>query len=169
MTDLKKLKYLNLSNNAISSGLPDNEDWADFTQLEIVELQFNDFFGNIPINWQYLPALTYVNLSYNRLSGTIPVLSSAQKLEGFDLSGNNLNDEFPWAYFAADSFQKLEFMNVNFNPFVAVPEGCIRHAYCYKRTLMTTGDGNDIPRVDPGLDELITRSYDEKEYLYISL
>ena len=85
------------------------------------------------------------------------------------MSGNNLNDEFPWAYFASDSFQKLEFINVNFNPFVEVPESCIRHAYCYKRTLMNTGDGNELPRVDPNLDNLISRSYDEKEYLFISL
>ena len=77
LTDLKKLKYLNLANNAMSSGLPDTEEWADFTQLEIVEIQNNDFFGNIPINWKYLPSLTYINLSYNRLSGSIPVLSSA--------------------------------------------------------------------------------------------
>ena len=144
---LKRLKFLNLSNNRLKGPIVDEEGWADFTQLEMIELQNNRFTGEIPRNWAYLTELTYVNLSNNTFTGTIPVLRGAQKLEGIDFGSNTLADDFPWAYFAEDSFQKLEFINVNFNPKVKVPESCIRFAYCYKRTLMTTGDGNQIHRL----------------------
>ena len=88
MTDLKKLKYLNLSNNELNSLIQDDEGWADFTQLEIIELQNNQLFGELPLNWKHLSALTYINTSYNSFTGLIPILSDSQKLEGIDFSGN---------------------------------------------------------------------------------
>ena len=48
------------------------------------------------------------------------------------------------------------------NPLVDMPEKCIRHMYCYKRTLTTFGDGNDLLRVDGKHNAILERSYDEK-------
>ena len=127
----------------------------------MIEFQFNKITGIIPDDWKYLTKLTYVNLSDNQMTGLIPILWGAQKLEGLDLTNNNLQ-KFPWEYFAESKFQKLEFINVNRNPYVEMPEKCIRHMYCYKRTLTTFGDGNDLIRVDVGHTDLIERSYDEK-------
>ena len=52
-----------------------------------------------------------------------------------DLSENNLA-KFPWAYFDKNSFYELEYVNVNFNPSMEIPEQCSRYAYCLKRTLI---------------------------------
>ena len=110
---------------------------------------------------RYLTELTYVNLSYNSMTGTVLILEAAQKLEGLELSGNELTT-FPWEYFDVEKFQRLEFVNVNFqNSNIVIPEACIRFAYCFKRNLLVHKDGNEYLTVDPELRDLIERSADE--------
>ena len=50
-----------------------------------------------------LSELTYVNFSNNNLVGTLAILENAQKLEGFDASGNQIQ-RFPIEYFVEDKF-----------------------------------------------------------------
>jgi hypothetical protein len=68
-----------------------------------------------------LKKLRYINLSRNIFTGVIPILEEAQGLEGLELSENNFS-VFPWGYFDPNRFPVLEFVNVNFNPSVSVPE-----------------------------------------------
>ena len=51
---------------------------------------------------------------------------------------------------------------MNRNSQVEMPEKCIRHMYCYKQTLTTFGDGNDMIKINVDHVALIERSYDEK-------
>ena len=71
-------------------------DWGGLVRLDIMEMQFNSITGEIPNTITSLPELTYVNLSNNRFKGTVPVLWAAQKLEGFDVSVNDLEQRNVW-------------------------------------------------------------------------
>jgi hypothetical protein len=49
------------------------------------------------------------------MTGSVPTLADSAKLEGVDLSYNNLTGDFPLDYFTKKTFLKLEFFNVNYN------------------------------------------------------
>ena len=74
---MNRLKYINLSNNLLTENIPDGPEWAEFTQLEMIELQNNKLQKTIPVYWMYLTELTYVNLSNNQLQGSIPIWTNA--------------------------------------------------------------------------------------------
>jgi hypothetical protein len=52
----------------------------------------------------------------------------------------------------------LEFVNVNFNPAVPVPDACIRTAFCFKKTLMYSNTGNSMVEIDADLETVIQES-----------
>ena len=131
---LTKLKYINLSHNELNSEFPDFEEWKDFVDLEIIEISHNDLFGEIPSNWAYLPSLVYINAANNMFIEDyqpLPLFNSSVRLEGIDLSNNNLKT-FPYAYFEPDTFRRLEFVNINGNPQLKMPEVCVRSYFCFK-------------------------------------
>jgi hypothetical protein len=100
----------------------------------------------MPEDWAFLTELKFVNLSRNLLAGYVLILDAAERLEGLELSDNNLS-RFPKEYFSEDRFHKLEFVNVNFNSEIVMPEECIRQAFCFKKTLIYKQQGNDLPKV----------------------
>ncbi|WMV36801.1 hypothetical protein MTR67_030186 [Solanum verrucosum] len=83
---ISNLEHLDLSNNQMTGSLP---DLAFFPSLRELHIQSNHFYGMIPQgisdtmpSWfsKLPPMLTYLNLSYNQISGKIQ-----------DLSANNIS------------------------------------------------------------------------------
>ncbi|GAB4852880.1 hypothetical protein Ancab_017077 [Ancistrocladus abbreviatus] len=112
---LKSLSYLNLSHNALYGPIPHNLGTlrnltvvslkgnyitgnvpAGFNSTEILDLSSNLFNGSIPSSLGGLN-MRYLNLSYNKLSGYVPLEFASQMLENstIDLSFNNLTGQIP--------------------------------------------------------------------------
>ena len=128
---LTNLKLLNLSDNAFVGSIPEN--LTTLPNLTVVSLKSNYFSGSVPTGFKYveildlssnlfngsLPedfggeSLRYLNLSYNKISGTIPP-SFAKQIPGnttVDLSFNNLTGPIPESL--ALLHQKTEFLSGN--------------------------------------------------------
>jgi len=128
---LTNLKLLNLSDNAFGGLIPEN--LTALPNLTVVSLKSNYFSGSVPTGFKYveildlssnlfngsLPedfggeSLRYLNLSYNKVSGTIPP-SFAKQIPGnatVDLSFNNLTGPVPESLALLN--QKTEFLSGN--------------------------------------------------------
>ena len=55
------------------------------------------------------------------MTGITPIFTNSQRIQAIELSENNFNN-FPWEYFDNTKFHELEFVNVNFNPNMVIPE-----------------------------------------------
>ncbi|XP_010244265.1 PREDICTED: probable LRR receptor-like serine/threonine-protein kinase At4g37250 [Nelumbo nucifera] len=114
---LKSLEFLNLSDNALAGKIPQN--LTALQNLTVAYLSNNYFSGDVPSGFKTIQVLDlssnlingslppdfggnnirYLNLSYNRLFGRIP-LEFAKQIPGnvtLDLSFNNLTGEVPQA------------------------------------------------------------------------
>ncbi|BDA46682.1 probable MDIS1-interacting receptor like kinase 2 at N-terminal half [Coccomyxa sp. Obi] len=73
-TSFVKLRQLDVRQNGLGGYLPDL--WGPgFKSMEVLELQENNFIGELPISWAALgsfPALGWIDLWKNSLSGSIP-------------------------------------------------------------------------------------------------
>ncbi|CAJ1977386.1 unnamed protein product [Sphenostylis stenocarpa] len=128
---LTNLKLLNLSDNAFAGLIPEN--LTSLPNLTVVSLKSNYFSGSVPTGFNYveildlssnlfngsLPedfggeSLRYLNLSYNKISGTIPP-AFAKQIPGnttVDLSFNNLTGPIPESLALLN--QKTEFLSGN--------------------------------------------------------
>ncbi|CAN0918027.1 Probable LRR receptor-like serine/threonine-protein kinase At4g37250 [Linum grandiflorum] len=91
LTSLQNLTHLSLSNNYFTGGLP-----SGFDSVQVLELSSNLINGSLPPHFGG-KSLRYFNVSYNRLSGSIPQEFSVE-IPGnatLDLSFNNLTGEIP--------------------------------------------------------------------------
>ncbi|XP_072151799.1 uncharacterized protein [Setaria viridis] len=68
---LKQLSQLSLSDNHLSGNVP--SELGDIIEINTLDLSNNELSGQLPAQLQNLK-LTHFNISYNKLSGTIPVL-----------------------------------------------------------------------------------------------
>ncbi|XP_021724122.1 leucine-rich repeat receptor-like tyrosine-protein kinase PXC3 [Chenopodium quinoa] len=94
ISDLKALKWLDLSNNYFSGPIP--TVFGSLAELEFLDLSTNKFVGSIPIEFGKLQNLKALNLSYNILVGGIPdELAALVELQDFQVSGNKLNGSIP--------------------------------------------------------------------------
>ncbi|CAN4097976.1 unnamed protein product [Withania somnifera] len=92
------LNQLVLSNNRFSGELP--KELGKLTHLERLYFDNNDFLGAIPSELGSIPhslstmtSLNSMNLSHNKLAGTIPTSLANLKLSSLDLSNNQLSGE----------------------------------------------------------------------------
>ncbi|RLN32821.1 receptor-like protein kinase HSL1 [Panicum miliaceum] len=70
---LKKLSQLYLSDNHLSGNVP--PELGEIIEMNTLDLSNNELSGQVPAQLQDL-RLTHFNISYNKLSGTLPVLFS---------------------------------------------------------------------------------------------
>jgi hypothetical protein len=89
-----KLVTCVLRNNKFRSSLPDN--MSSYYQLERFDISENAFVGPFQLELFSLPAISYINISSNKLSGMLfENLSCNSLLEEVDLSSNLLTGRLP--------------------------------------------------------------------------
>nr|XP_043624550.1 probable leucine-rich repeat receptor-like protein kinase At1g68400 [Erigeron canadensis] len=129
LTSLAKLRVLSLKHNQLTGPIP---DLSNLTSLKLVFLSHNHFYGNFPL---LLPSLFRLDLSYNNISGRIPVtinrmtnlltlrleenkfsgsidFLSLPSLKDINISKNNLSGEIP---ISISGFPQVVFSD---NPFL---------------------------------------------------
>ncbi|XP_042478734.1 receptor-like protein 15 [Macadamia integrifolia] len=80
------LGILDISNNQLTGRIP---SWiGNLTSLMVLNMGGNTLEGNIPIEFQVLEQLEFLDLSQNHLSGPIASLSNLTSLERLHLQGN---------------------------------------------------------------------------------
>ncbi|KAF2324972.1 hypothetical protein GH714_021994 [Hevea brasiliensis] len=91
---LSQLAVLSLGFNGFYGELP--LEIGQLYQLEVLDLGFNAFHGTIPVSLQNCSSLRVINLSGNRLNGTIPAFfNQFPGLQIFSLSFNSLSSYIP--------------------------------------------------------------------------
>ncbi|XP_057742267.1 MDIS1-interacting receptor like kinase 2-like [Arachis stenosperma] len=95
LSGLKKLQHLNLSYNYLEGELPFTL-LENLTQLLVLDLSANKFFGSISLIFGQMSSLTHMNLSNNLLFGEVPfTLANLTQLLVLDLSQNELSGFIP--------------------------------------------------------------------------
>ncbi|KAF5948610.1 hypothetical protein HYC85_014567 [Camellia sinensis] len=90
--NMTKLKRLLLKSCNINGSLPLYLGMTQWTELKFLDLSFNKLSGGIPSNFQNLSTLTSIYLTGNLLSGSVPTWMLDSKLKvSIDLSYNNLS------------------------------------------------------------------------------
>ncbi|KAM7478320.1 hypothetical protein LguiA_026533 [Lonicera macranthoides] len=91
---IKFLRYLDLSNNRLSSEVPDC--WISASRLQILDLANNNFSGRIPSSFGFLNMLQLLSLRNNNFIGELPSsLNKCTRLEVVDMSKNKLSGKIP--------------------------------------------------------------------------
>lgn len=91
--EIEGLKLLNFSMNKLSGLL---RSFSGFSNLEILDMSYNNLSGTINSQLERLAALKSLNLSYNRLNGPIPTqLGNRMALNQLVLSTNFFEGKFP--------------------------------------------------------------------------
>ncbi|KAM1349091.1 receptor protein kinase-like protein At4g34220 [Malus sylvestris] len=115
VSGLKSLQFLNVSGNDLAGDIPEN--LTSLQNLTIISLRSNYFTGNLPAGFNSVEVLDlssnllngtlpldfggenlrYLNLSYNKISGKIPVgfVKRVSENSTIDLSFNNLTGPIP--------------------------------------------------------------------------
>eukprot|EP00986_Skeletonema_menzelii_P005606 scaffold2086_cov149-Skeletonema_menzelii.AAC.3 len=103
-SEFKKLEFLDVSDNRMSSQLPRNLP----STLEEVWFENNNFTGHIPHDFERFKNLRFIDLSNNQISGTIPgYFTDMSRLNSLVLAGNKLTGSIP--DFHAPAMDVLDF------------------------------------------------------------
>lgn len=95
------LEWLYLSNNQLKGTLPNVP-----ASIQVIDLSYNRYSGNIPAAYSSLANLQQLELSYNQLTGSVPNFSGATSLQFLFLTQNNLTGTIP-DFSGASSLQYL--------------------------------------------------------------
>ncbi|KAL8162936.1 hypothetical protein V2J09_014425 [Rumex salicifolius] len=108
---LSSIQSFVLSDNNLNGIIPSS--LASCTQLTTIQLRGNAFGGSIP-DYLFSMGLENLDLSWNKLSGSIPPGSSRlfESLLAMDLSGNNLRGNIPPEM---GLFTNLGYLNLSWN------------------------------------------------------
>ncbi|PHT80629.1 Leucine-rich repeat receptor-like tyrosine-protein kinase PXC3 [Capsicum annuum] len=94
ISELKGLKWLDLSNNNFQGSIP--LAFGNLSELQYLDLSFNKFGNCIPSELGMLRGLKALNLSKNSLTGAIPdELIGLENLQDFQVFSNKLNGSIP--------------------------------------------------------------------------
>ncbi|XP_074311944.1 putative LRR receptor-like serine/threonine-protein kinase At1g06840 isoform X5 [Silene latifolia] len=137
LSQLKNLVHLLLDNNNFSGNLP--SQFYALSKLEILQLDNNHFDGaEIPESYQNLsslvklslrncslggtlpdfsqmPFITYIDMSWNMLTGSIPSNKLSANITTIDLSNNKLDGLIPESFSYLPSLQMLSLANNSLN------------------------------------------------------
>ncbi|KAI3784908.1 hypothetical protein L1987_44016 [Smallanthus sonchifolius] len=103
-----KAMAVNVSLNALSGELPSSIGQICRT-LTFLDVSGNRILGTIPLSFGELSSLVAVNLSWNMLTGEIPVsFNNIKALKNLSLSGNNLTGRIPSGLGKFGSLEVLE-------------------------------------------------------------
>lgn len=109
ISQLFKLKVLDLSRNALSGGIPALGRNAD---MEDLRLQLNVLTGSIPTSLTVLPRLSFLLLHGNMLNGTIPTeFGRTTSLVEIELQGTLLMGTIPTELAGLPKLTKLHAFN----------------------------------------------------------
>uniref|UniRef100_UPI0005C9C710 probable leucine-rich repeat receptor-like protein kinase At1g35710 n=1 Tax=Fragaria vesca subsp. vesca TaxID=101020 RepID=UPI0005C9C710 len=93
-SNVKVLKFLNLSKNHIAGEVPDC--WRHWANLQLLDLSFNAFSGKIPPSIGYIHGIKTLKLRRNKLVGELPSsLKNCTSLNVIDLGNNQLSSSVP--------------------------------------------------------------------------
>ncbi len=128
---LSYLKYINLSNNQLQGTL--DWQWGNLPALKRFEAAHNAFSGSVPASLNSATKLEVLDLAFNSITGSFPVLSALQSIKYIDVRENLLTGTFPVDYFAATGFSDLQYVALVNNTKLTIPTVCVRIPFCYKR------------------------------------
>ncbi|RWW54272.1 hypothetical protein BHE74_00039156 [Ensete ventricosum] len=88
------IQYLNLSNNRMTGSMIEGVGIANFGNLKVLDLSYNQLYGELP-GFNYVYDLEVLRLRNNRFTGFLPsglLKGDSLVLSELDLSANNLTD-----------------------------------------------------------------------------
>ncbi|KAL1309756.1 hypothetical protein AAHE18_17G201000 [Arachis hypogaea] len=95
------LQLLDISNNMITGSIPDEIGHLQGLDI-LLNLSWNSLTGTIPETFSNLSKLSILDLSHNKLSGTLSVLSSLENLVSLNVSYNRFSGSLPDTKFFRD-------------------------------------------------------------------
>ncbi|KAM5587025.1 receptor-like protein EIX2 [Rosa sericea] len=91
-----ELVDVSLTNAGISGPIPEEWLFKISSQIEYLDLTYNQISGKLPFRFNSFPNLAFIILSHNQFDGTIPSsICSIQSLYALGLNNNQLSGEFP--------------------------------------------------------------------------
>ena len=84
---LQNLRTLELVNLNLESSI-NSSVFTSLNKLEVLDLSYNKFYGDLPVEINNLKNLKILNLENNLFSGQLPTLANLTKLVSINL-GNN--------------------------------------------------------------------------------
>ena len=128
---LSNIEIIELDYNKIFGELP---DFNRFKRLKSFSLSNNNLSGTLDNLNTLISDITIIQLNDNRLTGEVPTLNNIQNtLEVLDLRNNvDLEGDLPQNLFSNDNFNNLKYVGLiltHINP----PINCKNHALCIKR------------------------------------
>ncbi|KAL7596745.1 hypothetical protein Lser_V15G28952 [Lactuca serriola] len=146
---LKNLNRLDLSNTGISDTIP-LEFWDMWpSQLEYLNLSFNNINGKVPDLLSNFADYSVIDLSSNNFNGQIPKLSSA--LATLDLSRNKFSGRISFICQIVDGW--LEFLDLSHNSFIGQLPDCLWHFKDLR--VLNLGHNNLFGSLPPSIGSLI--------------
>ncbi|GFZ14169.1 hypothetical protein Acr_24g0003590 [Actinidia rufa] len=94
--DIPSLQLIDFSNNSINDSLPEDLCSGRLSELRVLSLSMNEFYGHIPSTLGECRELQYLKLIENRFNGVVPRgIGNLTMLKGLYLGENNLEGEIP--------------------------------------------------------------------------
>jgi Leucine-rich repeat (LRR) protein len=117
ITELNKLRFLELPSNQIGGSIPENI--GQLQELIHLNLSQNQLEGNIPESIGALKKLTELKLSENQFQGNLPVLTGELiALRELNLAHNRLSGNLTSVF---DSLTSLQTLSLNDNQLTSIP------------------------------------------------
>ncbi|KIZ04553.1 hypothetical protein MNEG_3403 [Monoraphidium neglectum] len=131
-----KLTQLDLSMNQFTGSAPATQGWEQLVQLALGN---NNFEGTIPVDIYFAPTLAYLDISDNRLTGTINInINLMTYLTELDLSHNQLSGELGPDIFYLPQLSRLNLAGNNFEGTISESIGL---AYSLTELMLSNNTG----------------------------